>query len=133
MGPALCPGTAHIGPVVTSGAGTKPCPWGLRLAAALGVGSSTAQSVALPSLPPCAWPLQAGLAHKYKCTWHSHGAAHTHTLKHTPIPFPLSFKIPEPSNVRGSEATTSQPLGQPLTVKQKILNVGKDVEKLETL
>ena len=57
----------------------------------------------------------------------------THTLRHTPIPFPLSFKIPEPSSVRRSKATTSQPLGQPLTVKQEILNVGKDVEQLEPL
>lgn len=55
----------------------------------------------------------------------------THTLRHTPIPFPLSFTIPEPSSVRRSKATTSQPLGQPLTVKQEIPNVGKDVEKLE--
>ena len=73
------PYTAHIGPLVTSGAGTKPCPWGLRPAATLGVGSSTAQSMALPSLPPSAWPLQAGLAHGCKCTQHSHGEAHTHT------------------------------------------------------
>ena len=73
------PGTTHRGPVVTSGAGTKPCPWGLRLTGTLGVGSSTAQSMALPSLHPCAWPLQAGLAHRGKCTRHSHGAAHTHS------------------------------------------------------
>ena len=57
----------------------------------------------------------------------------TRTLRHTPIPFPLSFTIPEPSSVRRSKATTSQPLGQPLTVKQEIPNVGKDVEKLEPL
>lgn len=85
-GRSLPPGGAHAGPLIPSRVGTemKPGPRGLLLASFLGPDSSTAQGVALHPLPPCAWPLRAGLAHRYTCTRRSHGAARTHsgTLLH---------------------------------------------------
>lgn len=99
------PGGAHVGPLVLSGVGMKVKPLPQAMLLVPGPGHSW------HLLSPCACSSQAGLVHRYVC---------------------VSFKIPEPRRIK-RKGRHLHSLRWLWSIKQKIINVGKNEENLEPL